>query len=224
MESGIYKITNQANGKFYIGSSNNTQKRWREHLNLLMQNTHYNEYLQKAWNKYGKESFKFSVIEEVKDVNILFNREQVHLDETRCYEREIGYNLCPDARTRRRATNSSEHRRKISEALTGRSLSSEHRKKISEIQKGKKLSEEHKTKTSETMKGRVQAKEHVENGRIAKLGSKNPAAKLTEDDVRSIRRRFAEGGITQTALAREYEIKPNAVSRIISRTRWSHVE
>ena len=39
MNSGIYKITNTVNGKFYIGSTNNFDRRWNHnHLRLLRKN------------------------------------------------------------------------------------------------------------------------------------------------------------------------------------------
>ena len=57
MKSGIYKILNKSNGKCYIGSSCNLNKRKYQHFNSLMKNKHYNLYLQKSFNKYGKDNF-----------------------------------------------------------------------------------------------------------------------------------------------------------------------
>jgi GIY-YIG catalytic domain. len=66
--SGIYKIINKKNGKYYIGSSDNilgSHGRWMEHINGLKSNRHENSYLQRSWNKYGMENFEFSILEEV---------------------------------------------------------------------------------------------------------------------------------------------------------------
>jgi len=60
-KSGIYKIINKVNGKYYIGSSNDIKGRWSEHKNDLKANRHDNDYLQKSWNKYGEENFEFEV-------------------------------------------------------------------------------------------------------------------------------------------------------------------
>lgn len=49
---------------------------------------------------------------------------------------------------------SEETRRKLSEALKGRTLSDEWKRKLSEANKGKTLSEEHKRKLSEAKKGK----------------------------------------------------------------------
>ena len=67
MKSGIYKITNLKNGKFYIGSSKDIERRWWEHTNELDKNIHINKKLQNAWNFYGKDNFKFEIIEELKN-------------------------------------------------------------------------------------------------------------------------------------------------------------
>jgi hypothetical protein len=55
-------------------------------------------------------------------------------------------------------------------------------------------------------------------------GERHGRAKLTEDDVRAIRRRHAAGGISQQSLADEYGVKQTVVSQIIRRKRWAHVD
>lgn len=62
MKSGIYKITNIVNNKFYIGSSKNLYKREKQHFTLLKNNKNHCKLLQRAYNKYGKESFKFEIL------------------------------------------------------------------------------------------------------------------------------------------------------------------
>lgn len=59
---GIYKITNQINGKVYIGQSVNIKERWRRHRTAVNENT--NLPLYRAIQKYGLENFTFEVIEE----------------------------------------------------------------------------------------------------------------------------------------------------------------
>ena len=63
---GIYEIVNVVNNKRYIGLSANIYRRWREHINALMSNTHHNAHLQSAWNKYKQYNFKFNIIEQCK--------------------------------------------------------------------------------------------------------------------------------------------------------------
>ena len=56
---GVYKIENSVNGKYYIGSSNNIYRRWKEHIKLLNKNNHHSPHLQFAWNKYGEKILSF---------------------------------------------------------------------------------------------------------------------------------------------------------------------
>jgi group I intron endonuclease len=96
--SGIYKIINKVNGKYYVGSSKNinigTDCRFKSHLRYLKSNNHSNDHLQYAWNKYKIESFEFKIIEVV-DINNqnLLEIEQKYLDIAKT-EKEKTYNLC----------------------------------------------------------------------------------------------------------------------------------
>lgn len=64
--TGIYRITNKANGKHYIGQSNNILRRFREHKTraLYLENNEYNSSIHRAIRKYGKENFEYKIIEE----------------------------------------------------------------------------------------------------------------------------------------------------------------
>lgn len=66
IKSGIYKIVNKIDGKYYVGSTKNFHKRWKYyHLRDLRLNKHKNDKLQNAWNKYGEESFEFVPVEYI---------------------------------------------------------------------------------------------------------------------------------------------------------------
>lgn len=60
--TGIYKITNLVNNKFYIGSSTNLKLRKINHFSRLKNNNHANKHLQSSYNKYGKENFIYEII------------------------------------------------------------------------------------------------------------------------------------------------------------------
>jgi len=57
---GIYQITNQINGKSYIGSSKDIHHRLLQHKSILIRDKHYNKYLQRSVNIHGIENFIFS--------------------------------------------------------------------------------------------------------------------------------------------------------------------
>lgn len=93
MSCGIYKITNEINGKCYIGSSKHIEKRWKEHIRELNKNKHANIFLQSDWNKYGKNLFKFEIL-EITGEEERYEIEQSYLDSVKpFYHTNNGYNI-----------------------------------------------------------------------------------------------------------------------------------
>jgi DNA-binding transcriptional regulator YiaG len=54
-------------------------------------------------------------------------------------------------------------------------------------------------------------------------GSDHTGSKLSEAQVRAIRKRAADGSVSQAALAREYAVSTALVSKIINRKVWTHM-
>lgn len=92
MKGYIYKIINKKNGKFYVGSTINIDKRKKRHFSDLEKNKHHCLFLQRAYKKYGKESFSFSF--KVIDIN---NEKELRLLEERyirfCWNSGKLYNI-----------------------------------------------------------------------------------------------------------------------------------
>ena len=61
---GIYCIRNIKTNDVYVGASVNIEDRWRRHRRDLKQKKHHSIILQRAYEKYGKESFVFEVLLE----------------------------------------------------------------------------------------------------------------------------------------------------------------
>jgi len=95
MNIGIYKIINTVNDKYYVGSSTNIERRWREHIKLLNHNRHHNEHLQHAWNKYGHDSFRFVIIQNTSN-SLVKITEQKYLNIAKS-DPDKSYNLNYDA-------------------------------------------------------------------------------------------------------------------------------
>lgn len=148
MKSGIYKITNSITNKIYIGSAINCNDRWSKHKSALNKNKHGNRYLQNAWNKYWQCMFIFEVIQYVEKDKLL-ETEQQWLDKTKCYERNIGYNLY-----------------KVVGSPIGTIHSDEIRKRMSLAHIGTKQSEETKKKRSVSLKGRILTQKAKDNLRF----------------------------------------------------------
>ena len=60
---GIYKITNQVNGKIYVGQSVDISSRWSSHKSEFKRQK-YDTKLYRAMNKYGLKNFILEIIEE----------------------------------------------------------------------------------------------------------------------------------------------------------------
>lgn len=161
---GVYKITNTVNGKIYVGSAASKfgfKSRWDSHMITLKNGNHKNKYLQSAWDKYGKESFTFNILELVSDSDLILSREQYYLDSLMSYDREIGYNICKIAGNTFGTKRSDDTKQKMSLSRLNLKPSIETRYKMSNSQKGNKNNlgnkhnEETKKKISDANKGKT---------------------------------------------------------------------
>lgn len=89
--SGIYCIENLINGKKYIGQSKNIAQRRSEHRRSLVGGYHYNEHMQRSFNKYGIESFSFTVVKLCRAED-LDNLEEFYIKEYNTLDKTVGYN------------------------------------------------------------------------------------------------------------------------------------
>jgi group I intron endonuclease len=189
--TGIYNILNTINLHFYAGSAVNLYNRWSIHKSDLNHNKHHCNHLQRAWNKYGENAFKYIHVKYTtldaltpvwseKHQCMVIQPEQDEID--KYWDSGILYNTCRIAGSRKGIKNSEEARKKSSEShkgldnhQTGRTRTPEQNKKNSEAHKGHKDSEETKKKKSESKKGRdnhqtgrIQTEEHIRK-RVASI-------------------------------------------------------
>lgn len=158
MKTGVYLITNNANGKVYVGSSTNIGIRHKRHLTALRKGTHHSIKLQRAWLKYGEESFVFRTL-------LICNRDTLLAYEQRALDTydavKKGYNVLSIAGSSLGLKHKEETKRKLSEMFKG-----------SKRGVGIPCSEEKKIKISNANRGKVKTEETLVKLRLARKGRK----------------------------------------------------
>jgi len=155
MASGIYCIRNIINGKVYIGSAINLNKRKYEHFNTSRLS---NPHLQNAMKKHGKENFEFHILEYVDNVKTLIPYEQFWIDNLR-KKGIILYNIALRAGSSLGIKRSNETKLKMSKSKIGHLVSEEQRKKSRQRALGNKYN-----------LGKKRTPEQIENIRKSHIG------------------------------------------------------
>ena len=185
-----YRAINTKNGKFYIGSTTDFERRKGSHLRCK------NNYpFQKALQK-DPEAFVWEVAEDDSDEPLL---EQALLD--MWFGTEQCYNLNPTAD---RPPNLSGHR--FSEATLNKRSQSRRGKPLPSLQ-GKPLSKEHRSKISFNNLGKEGLR-----------GEANGNSKLTDEQRREIRERYIPGKRgegSSSSLAKEYGVSKQQIIRVV---------
>ena len=73
---GVYKITNTITGDFYIGSSKDVKRRWKEHKCQSIWKKHSNNPMYLDMQKYGVDKFVFEILEEVEEDSLKETEQQ----------------------------------------------------------------------------------------------------------------------------------------------------
>lgn len=128
--SGIYEIRCKSTSRVYVGSAVNIGRRWKAHHSYLSRGIHENEYLQRAWNKYGENDFEFSLLEKVDNIQLLIETEQKWIDDKRSHIRDMGFNIEAIAGSALGVKHTLETRMKVSAAMRGRIVTEETREKL----------------------------------------------------------------------------------------------
>lgn len=90
----IYCIKNLVNNKVYIGlTKRGLLCRKKQHLEELRRNKHSNTYLQLSFNKYGEDTFEFSLIKELEETEDIEEWERYFIQHYSSHIRAYGYNL-----------------------------------------------------------------------------------------------------------------------------------
>jgi group I intron endonuclease len=167
----IYKITNQINGKIYVGKTTRERPeiRWSQHKDVArnVNGPRSQAHFYHALRKHGVENFVFTVIDEAHTEAELCAKEISWIGILESFDPAKGYNSTMGGEGTRFSP-------AVREKLKGKIFSAERRRKISESQKGKIISAETRALLSAKLKGRPVSPERLEKMRAKPpgLGSK----------------------------------------------------
>ncbi len=159
----LYRITNNINGKFYIGihSTNNLNDNYFGSGTLI----------KKAIQKYGINNFTKEILEFKNSREEIKNLEKKVVNDE-LLNNPLCYNIQRGGGGGQSVEMAKKHREKWS-GFKGLKHTDEYKQKMSDLNKGKKLSEETKRKISETQKGHKPTEETCKKISNACSGSKN---------------------------------------------------
>lgn len=196
----IYIIHNLANGKKYIGATNNTSRRWKEHLKISRQK--FIKYaIHFAIKKYGYEMFYFSILES----NLTFSQAMKQEKKWIKYFKKLGHILYNE-------TNGGEGR-------SGVTISKNMKNKLSKRMKGKN-NYFYGKKLCGNLNGNYgrKMKPHVKSA-LLKCRSK-----LKKQQVIEIRSKYKYNNYSISKLSKEYKISQAQIHRIVNYKRWQNID
>lgn len=148
MKNCIYKIVNTVNGKCYIGSAVDFDRRVKKHKYDLKTGKHGNKHLQNSYKKY-RDCFTFTALECDIDDEFLLAKEQQYINSVK-----PDYNICIEVINTRRGVKASEDtKNKIRLSHIGLKASEETREKLRISHLGQKVSKQERERRRMSMQG-----------------------------------------------------------------------
>lgn len=125
---GVYKIVNTRTNECYVGQSQRIKKRVGEHFRLLALQKHPNDHLQKAYDKYGKETFVWDIEIICEDLSDIDTIEEAFISGKASFPEPCVYNIAAFAKAPMRGKKHTEETKaKISASIAN---NTEHLKRI----------------------------------------------------------------------------------------------
>lgn len=180
--SGVYCIKNIVNGKVYIGSTQDLEKRFLKHFGKLRGGVSHNQHMQNSYNSQAGLGFIFGVLEYC-DIGLLEQKEQEYIIEHRSNVSEFGYNKRVHCSSNRGFEQTDYMKNAIRKRMTGRVVSEETRQKLRDFNIGRKLSEE----TKEKLRKPNLTEDQLKKMSDAKKGKPANNRKLTKEQAGEIR-------------------------------------
>lgn len=221
----IYSYKNLINGKQYIGQTINPKQRYNQHKSSAFnkKDKEYNSPLHRAFRKYGYENFKYTVLAETDDIDIL-NKLEIYF--IKKYNTKIpnGYNIEEGGKNCKKPQ-TEEQKRKLMEAKAFLT-----KEEVIELRIAYQNNESPKKIYEEKYKDRLHYNSflNIWSGRryssiMPEAINKGRHTKLTAEIVRKIREDKEKTNLSYQKLAEKYNISKSTISDIIKKRTWKNV-
>lgn len=221
----IYSYKNVINGKQYVGQTINPQQRFNSHKSSAFnpKDKEYNSLLHRAFRKYGYENFKYMVLAESEDIEILNQLEIFFIEKYNCkvpngYNIEIGGRNCLKPKTK-------EQKDKMMK--THASLTEE---EVIELRIAYQNNESPKKIYDEKYKNRLHYNSflNIWSGKryktiMPEVINNGRHTKLNKELVLQIREDREKTNLSYQKLAEKYNISKSTIADIITRKTWKDV-
>jgi group I intron endonuclease len=236
-KAGVYKITCKPMGKAYFGSTvRGVKLRWWEHKRALQNNNHHSILLQRAWNKYGRSAFTWTLIRNFDNrhisrkakKNLVLACEQKFLDKFFASRKTL--NVHPNAHSPLGVKRSKRTRALLSTLRKGTRASDATRLKMSLARAGSKngmFGRKHSLASRRKISQAAKRRDPTRLGAV--LSSKTRAriaaslSGLSVRDIRCIRRLYSTGKHSLVKLGIRFDVTKNTIHKIVRRQTWAHV-
>jgi len=213
----FYKITNPR-GKFYIGQTNEIERRKREYRNI--QAVRQQKLIYASLLKYGWDNHKFDIIYKSDCDDNKANKLEIEFIKAYrswWYEnKKYGLNLTIGGGQRTGTKHSEETKKKMRD-----SFDEQRRKNLSDRMKNRVVTDE----AREKMRIRMSSPEYIERlikNRKVSVGSQHGMTTLTEEQVYKIKLAISSG-TKRSIILEEFGITKSVYQHIKSEVTWSHV-
>lgn len=212
---GVYRIVDQASGKFYVGSSVNVARRWQQHRTRLQKGTHPNPILQAIWRS-GSDRLRIETLRECpSDKVAILAAEQEALDACGVGKNPMCMNVLTVAGSHLGRKRTEATRLALANSARGRMHSDEAKERMRAAKLGRPLSEEHKRKLGDAARGKkMPPRERLPRPELRAF---------TDDQVRAIRAAKVAGqSFSQIEAA--FGMSRGALQRMLRRETYSEVK
>lgn len=169
----VYKLTNNINGKVYIGITK-LGIEWRFRRHVLDAQRGSEKAIHRALVKYGPENFTREILVEVDGHEEAKSLEMRYVASCRSHVNDHGYNMTAGGDGSIGFKHSQKSKEKMSRARKGRIITPEWRANLSASTKGRPKTEESNRKRSIAHIGKTKSANHRANIRAALIGRPRP--------------------------------------------------